>query len=41
VLIGIGVVASVAEALSPRTSDNVVVPAAVYLYANALMGPAG
>lgn len=40
VLIGIGVVASVAEALAPRTSDNVVVPAAVYLYASALMSPA-
>ena len=40
-LIGIGAVASVAEAAAPRASDNLVVPAAVYLYATALMGPAG
>lgn len=35
VLIGIGAVASLAEAAAPRASDNVLVPAAVFLFASA------
>ncbi len=33
VLIGIGLVAAAAEALAPRASDNVLVPAAIWLFA--------
>lgn len=36
VLIGIGAVASLAEAAAPRASDNLLVPAAVFLFASAV-----
>jgi len=36
VLIGIGAVASIAEAAAPRASDNLLVPAAVFLFASAV-----
>jgi dolichol kinase len=35
-LIGIGLVASAAEAASPRASDNAILPAAVWLFARAI-----
>jgi dolichol kinase len=36
VIIGIGVVAAIAEALAPRSSDNLLVPAVVFLFASAV-----
>jgi len=39
VLIGIGAVASLAEAAAPRASDNLLVPAAVFLFASAVQSP--